>query len=311
MIYRELGRTGLRLSVLGFGTAPLGDEYGNITPRDADRAVKAAIAAGINFFDTSPYYGRTLSEKRLGEALKGNRDKVVLSTKCGRYDKAGFDFSAARVRASIDESLERLQTDYVDILIAHDIEFGDREQVLNETLPALRDIQRAGKARVIGVSGLPLRMLADVARKADIDLVLSYCHYDLLARDLDTVLRPVVESRGMGLINASPLHMGLLSTNGPPPWHPAPDALKWKGAAVVALVERFGFSPAQVALRFCLDYPAVASTLVGMTSTHEVEDNLQALNVKIPPELLHEIETIIAPVKDMTWPSGRPENSDV
>lgn len=311
MKYRELGKTGLRLSVIGFGCSPLGNEFGPLYEHDGERAAHAAIDAGINFFDVSPYYGRTLAEQRLGSALAGRRDRVVLSTKCGRYDKASFDFSAARVASSIEESLKRLHTDYVDLLFAHDIEFGDREQIINETLPAMRDLQRQGKARFIGVSGLPLKMLADVAQRGDLDVILSYCHYNLLARDLDTVLTPVLQSRGIGLINASPLHMRILSTVGPPSWHPAPDIVKWKGAATVALIERMGLNPIQVALRFCLDHPHVSSTLVGMSNAEEVRANLKALDLQIPVELMHEIDSFTAPVHAMTWPSGKLENSDV
>jgi L-galactose dehydrogenase len=309
--HRELGRTGLRLSVLGFGGSPLGNEFGSLHEHDGERAVHAAIDAGINFFDVSPYYGRTLAEERLGKALEGRRDGIVLSTKCGRYDKAGFDFSAARVKRSIDESLQRLRTDHVDILLAHDIEFGDREQVINETIPAMREIQASGKARFVGVSGLPLRMLADVVQRAQLDVVLSYCHYNLLARDLDDVLTPVAKAHHVGLINASPLHMRIISTVGPPSWHPAPHAVKWKGAAAVGLIERFGFNPIQVALAFAVRHPYVASTLVGMSNPEEVHENLKALAVSVPSELMHAIDEITAPVHHVTWASGRPENSDV
>jgi L-galactose dehydrogenase len=308
---RELGRTGLRVSVIGFGCSPLGNEFGPLHEHDGERAVHAALDAGINFFDVSPYYGRTLAEERLGKALEGRRDGVVLSTMCGRYDKAGFDFSADRVKRSMDESLQRLRTDHVDILLAHDIEFGDREQVIQETIPAMREIQSSGKARFIGVSGLPLRMLADVVQRAELDVVLSYCHYNLLARDLDTVLTPVAKARGVALINASPLDMRIISTVGPPSWHPAPDTVKWKGAAIVGLVERFGFNPIQVALAFATRHPYVSSTLVGMSNPEEVHENLKALNLVVPPELMHTIDEFTAPVHHVTWPSGRPENSDV
>ena len=174
MRFKPLGKTGLDLSVIGFGGAPLGNEFGGIDVAEAERAVHLAIDKGLNFFDTSPYYGRTLSETRMGNALQGKRNQVVLSSKCGRYDFAAFDFSAARVKSSVDESLQRLQTDHLDLLIAHDIEFGDREQIINETVPAMRDLQRAGKIRAVGISGLPLKILADVAVRAQVDFVLSY-----------------------------------------------------------------------------------------------------------------------------------------
>jgi L-galactose dehydrogenase len=308
MDYKTLGKTGLRLSILGFGAAPLGDEYGNIQAVEGERAVHAAIDHGINFFDTSPYYGRTLSEERLGVALLGKRDKVILCTKCGRYGKDSFDFSASRVMASIDESLQRMRTGHVDMFIAHDIEFGDPEQVISETIPAMRKLQAAGKARFIGISGLPLKLLAEVAERAQVDFVLSYCHYNLMIRDLDRLLTPVAAANHIGLVNASPLHMGMLTPSGPPAWHPAPQSVKDAAARIVQLCSDRGVDVTTLALRFCLDYPHVASTLAGMSSRSEVEQNLKAFDFRIDTELLSEIEEVLAPVKDRTWPSGRPEN---
>ncbi len=303
MEYRTLGSTGLRLSVIGFGAAPLGGAYEAINLPEVTSAIRAAIDRGINFFDTSPYYGETLSETRLGEALKGLRDKVILCTKCGRYGLNSFDFSAARIARSIDESLSRLQTDHVDLLIAHDIEFGDLEQVISETIPAMRKIQEAGKARFIGVSGLPLNVLAEAVRRGHVDFVLSYCHYNLMIQDLDRVLRPVLGNQ-VGLINASPLHMGMLTPSGPPPWHPAPPEVKEAAARVVQLCESRGVDVTTLALRFCLDYPYAASTLVGMSTREQLERNLRALDFKIDADLLAEIAQIVAPVKDKSWPSG-------
>ena len=308
MEYRTLGNTGLRLSVLGFGAAPLGNEYGNLAATEGEGAVHAAIDHGINFFDTSPYYGRTLSEARLGAALSGKRDKVVLCTKCGRYDKELFDFSASRVTASIDESLRRLRTDHVDMFIAHDIEFGDREQVVNEAIPAMRKLQGTGKARFIGISGLPLKLLAEVAERAQVDFVLSYCHYNLMIRDLDRLLTPVAAANHIGLVNASPLHMGMLTPAGAPMWHPAPPSVKEAAVKIVQLCQSRGVDVTTLALRFCLDYPHVASTLVGMSSPREVEQNLKAFDFRVDPKLLSDIEIILAPVKDRTWDSGRPEH---
>lgn len=310
MEYRRLGRTDLLLSVIGFGAAPLGGEYGTLDLAEAERAVHKAIDEGITFFDTAAYYGRRLSEERLGKMLEGRRDKVVLATKCARFDKAVFDFSAERVRTSVEESLHLLRTDHLDLLTVHDIEFGDREQVIDETVPATRELQKAGKVRYVGISGLPLRILADVAVRAKVDYVLSYCHYNLLLRDLDTYLTPVVKEHGMGLINASPLHMGVLTAQGPPEWHPAPESVKRAGREVVDLLERCGVYPATAALRFCLDHPYVSSTLVGMVSRAEVETNLEALHFALEPALLDQINTVASPAKDLTWPSGRPENSD-
>lgn len=310
MEYRELGKTGLRVSVLGFGASPLGNVFDDVSPAEGERAVHAAIDRGINLFDVSPYYGKTLAEERLGIALLGRRGNVVLSTKCGRYDTDGFDFSAARISASIDQSLRRLRTDHVDLLQAHDIEFGDRNQILEETIPAMRRIQAAGKARFIGVTGLPLKMLADVVERGGVDVMLSYCRYNLLVRDLNRVLAPVAKEHGIGLINASPLHMRILTDEGAPPWHPAPAVVREAGARVVAICHAHGVDPAIVALRFCLDNPYVASTLVGMSSVAQLEVNLQAMDYEIESALLKEIDAAVAPVCDWIWPSGRPENND-
>jgi len=202
MEYRKLGSTDLEVSILGYGASPLGNEFEEIDVREGDRAVHMAIDLGINFFDTSPYYGRTLSEERLGRALGPRRKNIVLATKCGRYDMDAFDFSAERVRSSIDESLRRLRTDYVDIYQMHDIEFVDREQVINEALPVARELQRAGKCRYVGITALPLGILRDVAERAEVDSILSYARYNLLVDDLDTELGPRCARGGIGLINA-------------------------------------------------------------------------------------------------------------
>lgn len=310
MRYRTLGSTGLQLSVLGFGAGPLGDEYGTIDPAEGERTVHEAIERGINFFDTAPYYGRTLSETRLGAALKGRREQVILCTKLGRYDTQVFDFSPARVASSLDESLRRLQTDHVDMLIAHDIEFADREQIIAETIPAMRKLQAAGKARFIGISGLPLKVLADVAERGRVEFVLSYCRYTLLNHDLDRWLTPVIKRLDLGLVGAAAVHLGILSEHGPQPWHPAPAEIKEAGKQIVEACRRRGVSAATLAVWFTLQHPAMASVLVGMPRRGELESNLRAMNFQPDPELLKEVQAIAAPVKDLIWPSGRSENDD-
>ncbi len=310
MRYKSLGQTGINLSVISFGGAPLGNEFGGIDLAEAQRAVHLAIDRGLTFFDTSPYYGRTLSESRLGEALQGRRHEIILSSKCGRYDLASFDFSAARIKSSVDESLTRLKTDHLDLLIAHDIEFADREQIVHETVPAMRELQQAGKIRAVGISGLPLKILADVATRARVDFVLSYCRYNPLIQDMDTHLTPILQKQGIGLINAAPVHLRLLTKEGATAKHPAPENVKQAGAAIVQACLKHGADPAIVALQFCLRHPYASSTCVGMSNQREVEQNLNALDFEIPPDLLAEIASIAEPVKNTTWPSGRPENQD-
>jgi L-galactose dehydrogenase len=306
MEYRTLGRTGLRVSKLGFGGSPLGNEFGETDPAEGERAVHCAIDLGINYFDVAPYYGRSLAETRLGVALKGRRDKAVVATKCGRYDMAGFDFSAARIRLSIDESLTRLQTDYLDVFLAHDIEFVEANQIIHEAIPTMRALQREGKARCIGITGLQLNMLRTVAEAVPVDVILSYCRHNLLIADMDDLLTPFAEQHGIGLINASPLCMGILTRNGPPPWHPAPREVKEAGRSIVGLCEQRGVSVSDLALQFCLQHPYVATTLTGMTTVDQVRQNVAAASTPPDADLLSQIPAQAHRI----WPSGLPENQD-
>ena len=308
MEYRKLGQTDLNLSVVGFGSATFGNVFGHIDVDEGIRAVHFAVDSGINFFDSSPYYGITVSETRLGEALAGRRERVVLSTKCGRYGFDQFDFSAKRVTASIDESLRRLQTDYIDLFQVHDVEFGDVEQIIHETLPALRQLQKQGKARYIGITGYPPKLLRRIAEATPVDSILTYCHYNLINTDMDGVLTGFARERGIGLINASGLCMGLLTEHGPPDWHPAPQQVRDAGKKAAEFCRAHGADISKIALRFCLDHPFVSSTLIGMSSTREVETSLGLLQNSTDKELLAQVEAVLAPVFNYVWPSGRPEN---
>jgi L-galactose dehydrogenase len=272
------------------------------------RTVHLAVDSGINFFDTSPYYGITLAETRLGAALAGRRERVIVATKCGRYGVDEFDFSAKRVTASIDESLRRLQTDYVDLLQVHDLEFGDAQQIINETIPALRRLQQQGKARYIGITGYLPKLLRRIAEAAPVDSILTYCHYNLMNTDMDEVLTSFARERGIGLINAAALHMGILTENGPAEWHPAPQAVRDAGKKAAEFCRSRGADIADLALRFSLDHPYVSSTLVGMANSRQVEASLQLMRSSSDPELLGQVEAILAPVFNYVWTSGRAEN---
>ncbi|XP_072972440.1 L-galactose dehydrogenase [Typha angustifolia] len=313
---RELGNTGLKLSCLGFGASPLGNVFGQVSPDAALSAVRRAFELGINFFDTSPYYGGTVSEMVLGnclEALALPRNDIVVSTKCGRYAD-GFDFSAERVTKSIDESLARLKLDYVDILHCHDIEFGSLDQIVNETIPALQKIKEAGKTRFIGITGLPLGVFTYVLDRVppgSVDVILSYCHYGINDTALVDLL-PYLKSKGVGVISASPLSMGLLTESGPPDWHPASAQLKSACRAAVDHCKKKGKNISKVALQYSLMNKEISTVLVGMNSPKQVEENtaaaLELSNVGIDEELLHEVEAILQPIKNQTWPSGIQES---
>ena len=314
MRYRKLGRTDLDVSIIGFGASPLGDVFSITEPAEGMRAVHQAIEHGINFFDVSPYYGATLAERRLGEALAGKRQQVILATKCGRYGPAEFDFSERRITSGVDESLARLQTDYLDLLQVHDVEFGSVTQIVEETLPALRALQQAGKARCVGITGYSLATLIAIAEAAPVDTILTYCHYNLMVQTIDAALTPMAEARSIGLVNASPLHMGLLSPSPVPDWHPAPPAIRAAAARVREVCAERGFKLTEVALRFCLAHPYVASTLVGIATVEQLEQNLCALEPAEHPEeeaaLLQAIADALGPDLNYVWPSGRGENDD-
>jgi L-galactose dehydrogenase len=308
MEHRQIGNTSLRVSIASFGASPLGNVFRQTDPAEGVDAVHFAIDQGINFFDVSPYYGSTLAETRLGEALEGYRDKVVLATKCGRYGDTEFDFSANRITKSVDESLKRLRTDYVDLLQAHDVEFGDVQQIIQETIPAMRKLQQMGKARYIGITGYPLATLMKIAEQTPVDTILTYCRYNLMIADIDKEFVPFSKKHRIGIINASALHMGILTEQGAPDWHPAPQAVKDAGKRVVEICKARGLDIVSVALKFSLDNPNFASTLVGMSTREQVAENLESMKMHNDPELLAEIRTAVAPVFNYVWPSGRPEN---
>jgi L-galactose dehydrogenase len=309
MEHRQLGGTGLQLSVVGFGASPLGDVFSRTDTKESARAVHFAIDHGINFFDVSPYYGETLAESRLGNCLAGYREKIVLATKCGRYGQDDFDFSAQVIGAGLEESLRRLRTDYVDLLQAHDVEFGDPQQIAHETIPAMRRLQEQGKARYIGITGYSLQTLIDIASLVQVDSILSYCHYNLMVNDMDAMLVPFAREHRIGLLNASALHMGILTEQGAPPWHPAPDAVRKAGRLIVRICREHGVEAPEVALRYCLDHPFVTSTLVGMSNVREVEAMLSSLRATSDPSLLKEISEAVAPVFNYVWPSGREDGA--
>jgi L-galactose dehydrogenase len=306
--YSALGKTGVDVSTIGFGTVAFGDEYGKVSLEDCRLALMHAIDAGINLIDTSPYYGRTLSEERLGTALDGRRHEVVLGTKCGRYGFDQFDFSEAAVVGGLEGSLRRLRTDYVDILQAHDVEFGSIDQVIHETIPAMHRLKEQGKVRFIGVTGYWPHILAHIAESASIDVTLNYCHWNLMMDDMDVALTPVATRQQLGLMNGSPLHMGLLGGNGGPDWHPAPPGIKSVARSFAALCKEYGTDPAILALHACFQHPSVATTFVGPRNVDEVNDALEAMTFRPSTELIEKVGELMAPTFNTSWPSGRPEN---
>jgi len=309
MLYRPLGKTGLNVSVLSYGASPLGNVFRRIDESEGVRTVRQAIDLGINLIDVSPYYGLTRAETLLGRALREiGRERYYLATKVGRYGDSEFDFSARRVTASVDESLLRLNVDYVDLIQCHDIEFGNLDQVLSETVPALRALRDAGKVRFIGVTGLPLNIFRYVLDNAEVDTILSYCHYCLNDSSLESLL-PRLREKQVGVINASPLGMGLLTNRGVPVWHPAPGEIRDTCARAAAFCRSKGVDIARLAVQFSTANPEIATTLVGTASPENLVRNVQWLSDPPDPEVLAAVLRILEPVHNRTWPSGRPENN--
>lgn len=303
---RILGRTGLEVSILSLGGAAFGNQYGEVSQEQVTACVHYAIEQGINLIDTSPYYGQTRSETVLGVALRGGwRDKILLCSKAGRNDVASFDFSPSALTNSVEASLKRLGTDYLDILIAHDIEFADDfEAIFTTTADTLHKLKRQGKCRFVGMSGYPLGILQRAIEQCNLDVVISYCHFSLQNTLLLTELLPLAEQYGVGLMNASPLSMGLLTPGGPPSWHPASAEVKAICRQAAEYCQSRGANLAFLGMQFCFQEPRIPTTISGAAKVEELEANLQALNTPIDPTLLAEVQAILAPIHNVTWPSG-------
>ena len=295
------------MSRLGFGAAPLGNEYGDVDETEMERAVQAAIDCGVTFFDTSPYYGRTVSESRLGAALAGRRDEVVLCTKAGRYDLAlpdGFDFSPSRLRRSVDESLGRLRTDRLDILLLHDIEFSEPTAIVDEAVPVLHELKQQGKTRAVGVSSYRIDVLLQVLRSSPLDVVLPYCRTDLIDDSAVVDLVPAAGSAGVSVLAASPLHMGLLAPGGGPPWHPALAGARTRAGALRAAASELGLSLTDAALSFSLGLSGIASTIVGVSSSTELQQNVAAWRHPVDLADIDRLLDRVAAIEVESWPCG-------
>ncbi|WP_127532959.1 aldo/keto reductase [Paenibacillus kobensis] len=306
MKYRILGRTGLEVSTLSFGASSLGSVFRPTDDGDAVRTVHAALDAGINYIDVSPYYGATKAEIVLGKAIaETNRDRFYLSTKAGRYGVDTFDFSAARIESSLEESLGRLNTDYVDILFLHDIEFVDPRIILEEAIPALNHLKEQGKIRFSGICGLPLALFEQMLPQFEVDVIISYCHYSLNDSSLLRLL-PLLERSGIGLVNASPLSMGLLSTRGTPDWHPASQELKEACLRAAKLAESRKADIAKLAVQFSTSNDRIPTTLVSTANPDNIIRNARWIDEPMDEELLNDVLEALKPVQGRTWVSGLP-----
>jgi L-galactose dehydrogenase len=307
---RPLGRTGLELSTLSFGASSLGQEFRTVDLGEAIRSVRVALDLGMNFIDTSPYYGRGMSECLLGVALRDvPRDSYILGTKLGRYAPSHFDFSARRVVESVDVSLERMRVDHLDVILCHDIEFVDMARVVDETLPALRGLKHQGKVRFIGVSGYPMNMFRYVLDRAELDVILSYNHYTLQNTMLADLV-PYLKAKGVGIMNAAPFSARLL-TNAPlPPWHKATEEVRAVCRRAAEHCASRGVDIAQLALQFSLANEDMATCVVGSANPENVRKWATWADQPIDRQLLGEVLAILEPIHDWFYLEGRPENND-
>lgn len=310
MLLRELGNTGLKLSWLSFGASSLGAEFRPVELDEALRSVHIALDSGMNFIDTSPFYGRGISEVLLGFALKGvPRDSYYLGTKLGRYDVAHFDFSARRVVESVDVSLQRLGTDYLDICLCHDVEFVELSQIVEETIPALRKVQDQGKVRFIGMSCYPMKPYRYVLERTDLDVILSYNHYTLQNTMLVDLV-PFLKDNGVGIMNAAPFSARLLTTAALPNWHRATDEVRAICRKATDYCQDRGVDIAQLALQYSLHHPDMTTCVTGSANPKRIAQWVQWSKQPLDQQLVSEVQAILRPIHNWVYVEGRAENND-
>ncbi|BFY99010.1 hypothetical protein BsWGS_02050 [Bradybaena similaris] len=311
MPYRPLGRTGLQVSALSFGASSLGSVFRSTDLGESLEVVKTALKYGINYLDTAPWYGHGKSESVLGKILPSlPRSSYYIATKVGRYEAAVnkmFDFSAERTLQSVDESLQRLGLEYVDVIQVHDMEFAPSlDVILNETLPALQKVKDSGKAKLIGITGYPLENFKTILEKSQvpIDVILTYCRASMNDNSLRDWL-PYFHSQGVGVVNASPISMGLLSKRGPPVWHPASSVIKTACAEAAAYCSERDVDISRLALKFTLDQSDIPTTLVSTASLDNLLANIESVYTPLTDKEKHVLgevmEKYMNPLKNANW----------
>jgi aryl-alcohol dehydrogenase-like predicted oxidoreductase len=307
---RPLGKTGLNVPILSFGASSLGQEFRSVQLGEALQSVRVALDCGLNLIDTSPFYGRGMSEVLLGIALRGvPRDSYTLCTKLGRYDLGHFDFSARRVSESVDVSLHRLGTDHLDIILCHDIEFVPMQQIVDVTIPMLRKIQQSGKVRFIGFSGYPQKIFKFICDQTDVDCVLSYNQYTLQNTRFVDESVPYLKAKGIGIMNAGPFSARLLTNAALPVWLKEPEAVKQAARQAAALCSQRGSDIAKLAVQFSCAHPDIATTVAGSANPTNIRNWAQWLAEPVDEHLLREVQAIFASVKNIGHVEGLPENN--
>jgi D-threo-aldose 1-dehydrogenase len=304
-------RRGVPLTRVGFGSAPLGNLFREVTAETASAAVEAAWDAGIRYFDTAPHYGIGLAERRLGKALARHpRDEYVVSTKVGRLLvpspetadqqddnlfavpadlRRQWDFSRDGVLRSLEQSLQRMGLDRVDVVYLHD---PDRhwEEASTTGVDALIELRDQGVVRSIGVGMNQVEMLTEFVRRTDVDLLMVANRLTLLDQGAMDELLPLAEERGVGLVAAAVYNSGITSTPRPAPgatfgYRPASLEVLDRVERIADVCEAHGVTVPQAALAFPLRHASVLSAVVGMRSPEEVREAAAAASVDVPDAL--------------------------
>jgi D-threo-aldose 1-dehydrogenase len=300
-----IGTTGVSVTRLGLGLAPIGGLYAPVSEEQAAATVERAWELGIRYFDVAPLYGNGLSERRAGAVLADRpRDEFTLSTKVGRLLRPGgthdqsiwaepadvapvFDFSAAGVLTSYSESLDRLGLKRAEILHVHDPDH-HFAQAVGEALPALVSLREEGRIGAVSVGMNQTAMLAEFVRTGALDCVLVAGRYTLLDRSAADELLPLCAARGVSVIAAGVFNSGVLADPRPGATYdygPADAALLARARAIQAICERHRVPLRAAAIQFPLTHPAVSCVLVGARSPEEAEDAVALAAVEIPPQL--------------------------
>jgi D-threo-aldose 1-dehydrogenase len=306
-----LGRTGLHVSQMVFGGAPIAGLYAPVSEETAEQALEAAWAAGIRAFDTAPHYGVGLSERRIGTFLAGRpRAEFVLSTKVGRRLVAatgdvqgaeGFygtpqltrvrDYSRDGVLAALEDSLGRLRTDHVDIALIHDPD-DHAEQALDGAYTALDQLRTEKVIGAVGVGMNQAGLLQWFVERADLDCVLVAGRYSLLDASAAAGLLPACQQRGVAVLAAGVFNSGILADPRPGATYdyaPAPDGLVERAQRIRAVCARHGVPIGAAALHFVLRHPAVTAVVAGARSADEITEDAAWLTSAVPGGLFPDL----------------------
>lgn len=310
MRYNELGKTNLSVSELSFGASSLGGVFHEVDEDDAVEAVHAALAAGINYLDVAPAYGATRAERVLGKALRGvSRDRYILSTKVGKYTAPGsygndtFDYSAARIRASISESMERIGVDYIDIVYLHDFDYNGQihaDWALTEGYETLQAIKEEGRIGNVGAGIYAMDLWKRVLLETNPDALLLHNHHCLNDIRIFELL-PLAQRKGVGLVNASPFSSGLLTERGPAEWHPANADQRACFRKAVELCAERGSNISKLALQYSAQRGVAPTTLFSTARVQSVERNVAWFEEPCDYELVAEIQRVLEPVMNTQW----------